>query len=321
MIHFVGCDISKADFYVCLGENEVALKFNNNREGVGEFLNLLKRRKFTKSKTTIGMESTGFYHILLAFLCKEAGYEVQLINPLITSKQNQVNVRKVKTDPKDAKLIRYCTVKGKGYSFLETKESLHLKTLVRQRDFLARLRGQLRLKQQALNDREACLETSITEVNLELIEVIGNQLKQLDKKLSGHNKDVQELLRSIPGVGLQTAITLIAEVGDIHRFSDAKKLTAFVGLDSRVHQSGSSIKGRGFISKKGSKLLRMRLFNAATVAIQRQNLFQDFFLKKRSEGKHYMVALVATMHKMVHVVHAVWKRGKPFVQEIEVEGK
>ncbi len=315
MINFVGCDISKADFYAAFEENGEALRFTNDREGVESFIKHLREIVFKKKDTVIGMESTGFYHILLALLCKNEGYEVRIINPLITSKQNKVNIRRVKTDPKDARLIRYCTVKGEGYPFLETEDTLKIKALVRQRDYMARLKAQLNLKHQALSHREECIQGPITQINLELHEMISLKMKELDKELTECDKPLQKLLRSIPGVGPQTAITLISEVGNIHRFPDSKKLTAFIGLDSRTHQSGTSILGKGFITKRGNKLLRTRLFNAASSAVQHSNLFQDFFVKKRSEGKHYMVALVATMHKMVHVIHAVWKRQTPFVQE------
>jgi transposase len=81
-----------------------------------------------------------------------------------------------------------------------------------------------------------------------------------------------------------------------------------------VHQSGTSINGKGYISKRGNKILRTRLYNAASVAVLRSNMFKDFFEKKRAEGKPYKVALCATMNKMTHVIYAVWKRGTPFVE-------
>ena len=96
---------------------------------------------------------------------------------------------------------------------------------------------------------------------------------------------------------------------------DSKTLTAYIGLDSRVYESGTSIKGKGYISKRGSKILRTRFYNAASVAVLHENIFREFFLKKRSEGKPYRVALCAVMHKMVHVVFAVWNRNTPFINQ------
>lgn len=119
-------------------------------------------------------------------------------------------------------------------------------------------------------------------------------------------------MQTIPGVGPITAISFLSEVGDISRFNTSKKLVAYIGLDSRVHKSGTSINGKGYISKRGNKILRTRLYNATSVAVLRSNMFQDFFQKKRNEGKPYKVALVATMHKMTNVIYAVWKNKTPF---------
>ena len=66
----------------------------------------------------------------------------------------------------------------------------------------------------------------------------------------------------------------------------------------------------------GGEVRRTRLFNAASVAVLHPNIFQSFFQKKCSEGKPYRVALVATMHKMVKVIFAVWMRNTPFVDQL-----
>ena len=94
-------------------------------------------------------------------------------------------------------------------------------------------------------------------------------------------------------------------------FRVAEKLVAYVGIDCRVHQSGTSVNGRGFISKKGNRQLRSVLFNAAFVARQANPEFKAYFDKKVREGKHYTSALVAVERKLVHLVYAVWTRGTP----------
>lgn len=100
--------------------------------------------------------------------------------------------------------------------------------------------------------------------------------------------------------------------GDINRFKKPEQLVAYAGLDPRVFESGESVRGKGYITKRGNKILRTRLYNAASVAVLHDNMFKTFFQKKRSEGKPYKVALVAAMRKMTHVIHAVWTRGTPF---------
>lgn len=163
--------------------------------------------------------------------------------------------------------------------------------------------------------REDCINKTITTVNKDLYDVLTAKIKELDRQLSQYNKSLQKLLKTIPGIGPQTAVSFVSEIDDISRFPDSKKLTAFIGLDSRTYQSGTSVNGKGYISKRGSKILRTRLFNASTAAVLHDNLFRSYFQKKRSEGKPYRVAMCATMHKMIHVIYAVWSRGTPFVKE------
>jgi len=313
MKNYVGIDISKKDFYASSSEEDAPLKYDNSKTGLKAFCKQLKKLNFQPDNTEIGVESTGAYHYLLAMYCTNKGYTVKVINSLIVKKHNQTNLRRVKNDSKDSMLIRYCLVQGFGYPFQETPESILIRTILRQRNSLADLRRTFKVKQVDLELKETSLNIKLPEVNKDIISFVSEQMNELDKKMKQFEPQLQKLLQTIPGVGPITAISFIAELGNIERFSSSKKLTAFVGLDSRVHQSGTSINGLGYISKRGNKILRTRLFNASMVAVQRPNIFKTFFDKKISEGKPYMVALCATMHKMVHVIYAVWSRGTPFV--------
>ena len=314
MVNYVGIDISKRDFHAAFTEQGETVRFANDRKGINGFIRFLGDNGFMPGETAIGMESTGYYHLLPALMLSHGGYRVNIINPLITRRQTQTTLRQVKNDKKDAKLIRYCTAKGEGYIFAETEETLLLKTLVRQRNDLSCLRIKMKLRQQSVDHREDCINRPITSVNRDLHDVLTVKIRGLDKELSQYWKALQRLLRSVPGVGPLTAVSFVSEIGDIKRFPSPKELTAFIGLDPRTHKSGTSINGRGYITKRGNKILRTRLFNAASAAIQRPNLFRDFFLKKRTEGKPYRVALCAVMHKMIHVIYAVWARGTPFIK-------
>jgi len=313
MKYHIGIDISKREFHVCFEKGGTIEKFSTDLAGIDAFLNRLQERKMTKGKTLIGMESTGSYHLPVAYQCMKAGYIVHVINPLITKTQNQTNLRRVKTDSADAVLVRNCLLNGAGYPFQETAETIKLKTLVRQRARFSMLRHRTRLRDEEVVNRERYLDVKITALDKELYDFLDEKIRRLDAQLRTYESPTQKLLKSIPGVGPQTAVTCLSEVGNIHRFPDGQKLTAWLGLDPRVHQSGTSINGKGYITKRGNKLLRTRLFNAASVAVLHENMFQKFFLQKRSEGKAYRVALCAVMRKMVHVIHAVWSRGTPFI--------
>lgn len=308
----IGIDVSKNDFYACTKEAGMPIQFLNNKLGIKKFTKYLNKEKDANKNIIIGLESTGIYHMPLSHSLSKSGFIVKVINPLITKNSNQGTVRKVKNDKKDSELIRHCTANGAGNLFIDTAETLQLKGLVRQRDSLADLKNTLNIKQKNIEYKEKNLDIKLTPVYRELLDAINKKIKLFEKDLAKFRPKEQKLLRSIPGIGPITAVSFISEIIDINRFSNSQKLSAYIGLDSRVYQSGTSIHGKGYISKRGNKILRTRLYNATSVAVLRPNMFKTFFDKKRSEGKPYKVALVATMHKMVHVIYAVWKRNESF---------
>ena len=117
---------------------------------------------------------------------------------------------------------------------------------------------------------------------------------------------------TLPGIGFILAVVIATEIGDIGRFSSPEKLVAYIGLDCRVHESGTSIKGKGYMTKRGNRYLRHILFNAAFIAKRRNPILKKYFEKKVKEGKHYFSAVCAVERKLVHIIYAVWSRGTPF---------
>jgi transposase len=314
IINFVGIDMAKNDFYACLNDIIEPSKFNNDTKGIKSFFGYLKKHNFITDNTMLGVESTASYHLKLCIMSTENNYKIKVINPLIVKKQNQTDLRRVKNDKKDSGLIRFCLAGGAGYEFINDPEAIILKSLVRQRDSLVSAKLKFDRQEEDIRRKEKCLTQAISPVYREIINVLEDKIEALKTDLRLYRPKEQYLLQSIPGVGPITAASFISEVGDISRFQKPEQLVAYAGIDPRVHQSGTSINGKGYITKRGNKILRTRLFNAASVAVLYDNMFKTFFQKKKSEGKPYRVALVATMRKMTHVIHAVWTRGTPFVK-------
>jgi len=92
-------------------------------------------------------------------------------------------------------------------------------------------------------------------------------------------KLIDSKIMSIPGIGGILGPIILGEVGNIDRFSSAKKLVAFAGLDSVVIQSGRFQNMTGKISKRGSPLLRQALFLAANVARMNDDVLKQFYEK------------------------------------------
>ena len=104
----------------------------------------------------------------------------------------------------------------------------------------------------------------------------------------------------------------MGEIGDIKRFSTPAKLVAYAGLDSKIEQSGTSQDSGGKMTKRGSPYLRTALFRAALVASNTDPVFQAFYQKKRSEGKHHLTCIGAVARKLCYTVHAILSKNCPY---------
>ena len=130
------------------------------------------------------------------------------------------------------------------------------------------------------------------------------------------NQEDYKLLRSIPGIGPISALTILAEAGDVRRFRHHRQFLKFCGMDLATIQSGM-FRGRSKISKYGNARLRQMLWVAAHAAVlKRANSFRDKFERYISKDRHNpdlrRKALTAIAAKMARTVHAVIKSGAPY---------
>lgn len=130
-----------------------------------------------------------------------------------------------------------------------------------------------------------------------------------------------QLLRMIPGIGPINALTILAEAGDLRRFSHHRQFLKFCGLDLATCQSGT-FRGRTKLSKYGNARLRRTFWMAAQVAArQRDNSFRDklgrYTAGHADDADRRRKAMTALTAKMARVAHAVVKTGteyRPFLE-------
>jgi transposase len=126
------------------------------------------------------------------------------------------------------------------------------------------------------------------------------------------------LLMSIPGIGYITAITILAEIGDIDRFLAPKQLVAFFGVDPAVNESGKFKGDRVKMSKRGTSIGRRALYAAALASIRTKcngeviNQVLLKYYKENLKGKKAKVALVAVMHKLIKYLFAVLRNQQEY---------
>ena len=113
-----------------------------------------------------------------------------------------------------------------------------------------------------------------------------------------------KILESIKGVGPNTAVPFLAEMGEVKHFTSSKKLIAFAGLDPSIHQSGKFM-GKSKLSKRGNRHLRRAIYLMATSVASQNAFFKAYFLKRKEEGLVPQKALFAVAHKLIRVIFAM----------------
>jgi transposase len=147
---------------------------------------------------------------------------------------------------------------------------------------------------------------------------LNRQRGQLDRRaqeILADNADFQRL-QTLPGIGAITALTILAEAGDLRRFHHHRQFLKYCGLDLAKSQSGQT-KGREVLSKRGNKRLRLAFWMAGLIAIhQRENAFRDKYERYLSatpfDADRKRKALTAVAAKMARVAYAVVKHGSDY---------
>ncbi len=120
-----------------------------------------------------------------------------------------------------------------------------------------------------------------------------------------------ELLQTIPGIGPQTAATLLGELGAFTRFTDARALVAYVGFYPVINESGDRA-APPRLSPVGSRIARHSLYLAAVNAVRRSGEWRTIYLRKKAQGKTAKQALVVVAVKLLHAVYAMLKHRQPY---------
>ena len=136
------------------------------------------------------------------------------------------------------------------------------------------------------------------------VELLDSQLNKIEDEMTEIMKFDDSVIMTIPGIGYINGGMILGEIGDIHRFSSPGKLLAFAGLDPSVYQSGNFQARRTKMSKRGSKVLRYALINAAHNVVKNNATFKAYYDAKMAEGRTHYNALGHCAGKLVRVI---WK--------------
>ena len=317
VLAYLGIDISKATFDVALLRDEdkpKSKRFTNNEEGFRQLEVWLRQQLVNDSSTLhVCLEATSHYGDAVAAYLHERGYTVSIVNPAAVRAFAKSELARTKTDKADAaRIARFCRAHQPPAWTPPSPEVVTLQALVKRLETLKQM-------QQMENNRQdsravSAVQESLRAVLATLEEQIEKTQRLIRQHLDQHSglKEQADLLESIPGIGPATAAVLLAELGDVTRFHNAKQAAAFAGLCPSLCQSGSSVRARSRLSKQGRSRLRRALYFPAMNALRFNPVLRALQERLKSRGKRHMVILGAAMRKLLHLAFGVLKSGKPF---------
>jgi transposase len=285
----------------------------------------------------VALEATCNTHAIARLLERHVG-RVVVSNP---TKTRAIAEAKVKTDKVDAQVLAQLLAAGFLPSvWIADDETQALRRQVARRAHIVRQRTRLKNRVQSILHRNlvprcpaadlfgrkgrAWLtkqelpgdERRAAEALLRQLDFHGEELKLIDAELARvalRREEVKRLM-TIPGVDATVALSIIAAVGDFHRFSSPDKLVSYLGLNPRVRQSGNHPAAHGRISKQGRAQARGMLVEAAFAAARVPGPLRAFHERVRAR-RGMQIAIVATARKLAVLCWHLIARGEDYAFE------
>ena len=149
---------------------------------------------------------------------------------------------------------------------------------------------------------------------IKLIQELTYEIDEIETAIKRiMDEQIQSPILTIPGISYRMGAMIIAEIGDFSRFDSADKVLAYAGMSPSTYQSGQLDNCYAHMEKRGSRYLRYALYNATKYVCHWNESFGAYLEKKRSEGKHYNVALSHAAKKLVRLIFAMEKSGQAYV--------
>lgn len=298
---WIGIDVSKATLDVAIGSQGAVVQFTNDRRGFRALFRTIQKTRFDG----IVCESTGVYHRGLMEFLGDRDCPFSLVQPLFVHRYRQSGLALAKTDPLDARLLaRYGEER---HPRVTTPKAVSVRRLT---DLLAAHRDHTTIITQTRNRLRDSHQAGSVRKDREAVVVFHQQRRDaIDREISQviardpilHERDVR--LRSVPGIGLITSATLLAEFPELGTMN-RKEIGALAGLAPYNHESGQS-RGKSFI-RGGRGHVRAVLVFAA-----RSNRAPEPVKRHRQRMKdarqHTSIADVATARWFVVVLNAMMR--------------
>ncbi len=322
----LGIDVAQKELVVCLGR--MYDDWSPELYGTKTFANTIKGfialllwvKKLTDERICVRyvMEATGVYHEALAYFLDGKGYEVSIVLPNKISNYFRTLDVKTVTDKTASETIARFGLERKLDDWQRPKPIFKkLRQLTRERDQLIQARTVAKNQLHAEKSEAEPNKSSIARIKKQ-IALFNKQEQEIRADILEQLKQEQDVKKSVTtictlsGVQLLTAVTVLAETNGFELVRNKRQLTSYAGLDVKEKQSGTSVKGKPRISKKGNKYLRKAMHLPALAAIRCDERFKAVFARLVSNHGIKMKAAVAIQRKLLEMIFIIYKTNKPY---------
>lgn len=167
------------------------------------------------------------------------------------------------------------------------------------------------LAKSSVGQSDMILEMEIKHL-VGLIHFVNENIAEVDKKIEEFSKQLNSPILTISGISHFSGTSIIAELNNLKKFSNASQVIRYAGVNPIVYQSGNFVAPMTRLSKKGSKYLRKTLFQIITPVIENNPVFKNYYNKKIAEGKSHRCAQGHCIRKLLRVIFHLIKTGESF---------
>lgn len=322
----VGIDVAQSELVVSLGVMMEDLNhilgqpksFTNNLKGFNALMAWVKKNVDDETKLRFVMEATGVYHEKLAYFLDDRGYSLSVVLPnKISNYFRTLEVKTINDQTAAVAIARFGLERNLDNWVRPRPVYRSLRQLTRERNQIIEQRtismNHLHAEQ---SEADPCahsiqrIKSLIKLLNQHEKEVIAN-IKSLIKKDERLKEDIT-LLSSIVGVGEITAASVIGELNGFELIRNKRQIASYAGFDVVEKKSGTSVKGKTKISKRGNKQLRKAMYMPALTAIKHDPRCKDIYIRLISKHGIKKKAITAIQRRLLEMMYTVFKTRKAY---------
>jgi transposase len=317
----VGIDVAQKELVVTLGRVYEDLSidlyaykvFKNTERGFVSLIDWVN--KLTKESKDVHyvMEATGVYHQKFAYYLDENKLKVSIVLPnKISNYFRTLDVKTITDKTCSEAIARFGLERKLDYWERPKLVYRNLQQLTRERDQI--------VSERVVVKNQLHAESAEAAPNFMTLKRINERIKFLNKQEKEIKNDIAEIIKkdtnlkeeidrlvTIPGIGELTAVIILAETNGFELIRNKKQLTSYAGLDVKEKQSGTSIKAKPRISKKGNRSIRKAMHFPALVAVKWDDNFKEIYARLVSKHGIKMKALVSIQRKLLEMTYILFK--------------